>query len=246
MILITLLGVTPLSHDQSAQLSTAADDSARLDEGALYPLLQNAMTWEPGDEAGAQVPDYAGLLADPAIGRGELFLVEGRFAGRARRYGLVRSGAWGRELTEWVLLVSDDPEQVAVVYFVDPQASMKAPSTGMRVRVVGRFYKVWADTDQLGAPARYLTFVARSASVGGVKTADKGYFAWLLLVVVMLLTGGYIALRRMGRSPRPTHRRPTMDDAAMLSHSEDLLSDQPLPDNPAEALRRMAEQREKT
>lgn len=252
MILITLAGVPPLTDAQSAQLSTAADDSARLDEGALYPLLQNVLTWEPGDksggEAGARVPDYDALLADPASMRGELFLIEGRFAGRARRFKLMRSGAWGEALTEWVLLVRDDPQEVAVVYFVDPDGSMKAPRSGTRVQVVGRFYKVWADTDQHGKPARYLTFVARSASLTTAETPSPVFIILPTLAVILALAVVFILLRRAGRvaqrRARSIHHKPELHDDAMLSGSADTSVGEPLPDDPAEALRQMAKRRD--
>ncbi|MEX2389946.1 MAG: hypothetical protein WD534_18870, partial [Phycisphaeraceae bacterium] len=39
-------GVPALSEAQRAQLETATDRTSRLDEGALYALLENVRTWE--------------------------------------------------------------------------------------------------------------------------------------------------------------------------------------------------------
>jgi hypothetical protein len=256
MVLIALIGVPPLTDAQSAQLSTAVDDSARLDEGALYPLLHNALTWEAGDTTGGEVgdhtggrvPDYDALLADPKSQRGELFLIKGRFAGRARRFDLARSGAWGEALTEWVLLISDDPQEVAVVYFVDPDGTMNAPKPGTRVRAVGRFYKVWADTDQQGNPTRYLTFVARNASVVPTQARRPVIFMLPTLGVILTLSVVFILLRRAGRAAqnrdRGVHHGPGTRDDAMLSGSVDPSPGERLPDDPAEALRRMAQRRD--
>ncbi len=234
VILIALMGVPPLTDAQRAQLDTAVDDSARLDEAALYPLLDSALTWESEDEAGARVPDYDALLADPVTGRGGLFLIEGRFAGRSRRYGLVRSGEWGDALTEWVLVVRDDPQEVAVVYFVDPQDRLAAPLTGSHVRVVGRFYKVWADRDQAGNPARYLTFVARSPSVAAADPAGQAIWLLPMMGVILALAVVYVFVRRIARpSPGavpPARHGSGPGDDAMLSQ------------DPAEALRQLAEQ----
>jgi hypothetical protein len=273
VILIAVTAVPPLTDAQRAQLDTAVDDSARLDEAALYPLLENVLTWERvdtsggdesggyesgadesggdesggDDEAGAVVPDYDALLADPAADRGELFLIEGRFAGRARRYGLMRKGGWGDALTEWVLVVRDEPQEVAVVYFVDPAGVIEAPGTGSRVRVVGRFYKVWADRDQDGKPARYLTFIARSPSTESVAAADPtGPVVWFLPVMILGLVVVYVFVRRAGRTSsgdeRQARRGAGSADDAMLEDVAPARTDEPLPDDPAEALRRMAEQ----
>ena len=118
----------PLTDAQRAQLATATDRSLQLDEGALYALLANTLEWTPGDESGAMIPDYDAIAAAPQDARGQVYLLEGEFAGRTRPYHLARSGAWGRSLTEWVIRVrqgaTPEQDQVAVVYFVDPQGVM--------------------------------------------------------------------------------------------------------------------------
>jgi hypothetical protein len=233
VILAFVMAVPPLSDAQRSRLNTPIDDVGELEDASLYPLLENMLSWEAGDETGARVPDYDALLSQPSVGRGELFLIKGRFAGRARRYELRHTGPWGEALTEWVLLVRDEPEEVAVVYFVDPEGELQAPAVGARVRVVGRLYKVWADTDQAGEPARYMTFVARWPEVAGGQ-AVRGYDPLLpMLLLVAVLGVVYLLVRRMGRtkphdSRLARHPTPPSGDDAMLS-------------DPAEALRRMAE-----
>ncbi len=241
VILIAVTAVPPLNDSQQAQLDTAIDDSPRLDESALYPLLENALAWDDNNEAGAAVPDYDALLDDPIAGRGGLFLIEGKFAGRARRYRLVRKGEWGDALTEWVLVVRDEPEQVAVVYFVDPQDELIPPHTGSDVRVAARFYKVWADRDQDGNPTRYLTFIAASPST--TSAPAKPVFLFLPMVGgVLVLAVVYLYVRRMSR---PQTIDPTPDRQPAGSADDAMLSDgpaQPMPQDPAEALRRLAQQ----
>lgn len=227
-----LLAVPPLSPAQRDTLDTAADDSPRLDDAALYPLLENVLNWDTGDESGARVPDYDALLSHPGEARGDLCLIEGRFTGRARRYGLVRSGPWGGALTEWVLLVREQPQEVAVVYFVDPQGKLEAPATGADVRVVGRFYKVWADRDQLGNPARYLTFVAGPPKVAGGRAPARNLSMLPMLLLIAALGVVYVLIRRMGKPDQ--HDRPTRRSAP-APRDDAILSD------PAEALQRMAE-----
>ncbi len=234
LILIAATAMPPLTDTQRTRLDTAVDDSARLDESALYPLIENALTWDEYDETGATVPGYDALLNDPAAKRGELYLIEGRFAGRARRYNLVRSGQWGDALSEWVLLVRDDPEQVAVVYFVDPDEKLTPPSTGSSVRVVARFFKVWADRDKDGQPSRYLTFVARSPSVAAADST--GPVIWFLPMtgLILALAVLYLYVRRLSR--------PRLNDSDHGRHPAGSAYDAMLSQDPAESLRRLAEQ----
>ncbi|MFG0335572.1 MAG: hypothetical protein ACF8TS_19615, partial [Maioricimonas sp. JB049] len=188
-ILLTLgTAVAPLAELERAQLETATDRAGQLDEGALYPLLRDVLTWPADVRAGAQWPDYAALLADPAAYRGQAFFIEGNFAGRQRRFGLARSGPWGDALAEWVVKVGPGENDVAVVYFVDPDAAIAKPRLGQRVQVVGRFYKVWADRDLNNQPTEFLTFVARWPSFpGGADATSPSISREQLLILLVLL-----------------------------------------------------------
>jgi len=165
--------LTPLTDAQRAQLDTAEDFTQRFDTAALYPLLHNAAQWTPGDEAGAAVPDYGQIQADPKRHRGEAFLIEGLFAGvpegeTLRIRSLSRPGPWDGKLEQWVVVVDPDSEadEVAVVYLTDPPPH---PREGTRVRMPARFYKVLDDFDRSPTPrpTQYLTFVGRGAEVLG-------------------------------------------------------------------------------
>ena len=183
--LFVALTVTPLDDAQRAQLSTAGDFDEQFDQGALYPLLHNAATWQPGDEAGAQVPDYASIMQRPADARGGLFLIEGQFAGvpdgQTVAYGpLARPGPWDGKLQWWGVVVEqwspgvdqpagdDDNPQAVIAYLVNPPtAADDPPRAGDRVRLVARFYKVWRDVDQNDQTRDYLTFVGHFATLPG-------------------------------------------------------------------------------
>lgn len=265
-LMLALLSVPPLTDAQRAQLATAADRSAVLDEGALYSLVAHVMEWPADDEAGAVVPDYQALLTAPDKHRGDLFLIEGRFA-RSRRFGLARPGPWGEALTEWVLLVREDPQEVAVVYFVDPEGKMDAdpPRVGRPIRAAARFYKLWGDRDAEGNPATYLTFVGRSATrVGSDSSASGGADGssslsralWIGPLVVVALAG-YILLRytlrpRIDRavSSRLHGKAPetARDGVRMAAEADDLrnLPASDLPSDPAEAMEELARRREDT
>ncbi len=242
MILVVLAGVPPLTADQQEQLRR--DDPAGQFEGpALRPLLENVLGWEPDelDSTGVVEPDYDALSTEPVASRGELCLIEGRFAGRARRFSLSQTGRWGGALTEWVLVVRDKPEQVAVIYFVDPENKLTAPHAGASVRVPARFYKVWTDTDQHGQPTDYLTFIARSplhAASGKAPTRLGSALPLLLGVLVLALI--YVFVLRLSRA---TSRRCRSAPNTAKSAGDAMLSDlpdTPLPDDPAEALERLA------
>src|SRR5690606_33143733 len=201
----------PLTEDQRAQLATAEDHSPLLDEAAWYPLIEHALAWEPGDEAGAVVPDYAELLAQPQADRGTLFLIEGQLA-RAQRVGLARPGAWGDTLTEWTIVTdANDPDDraddtVAVVYLVDPAGAFAATADRSTVRVPARFYKVWSDRDLTGAATDYLTFVGRHPTIlrEGPVRVDRSEVAatvpwWLMIPVLVFLLVGLVLVKQMAR-----------------------------------------------
>lgn len=237
---LAALALPPLTGDQRTQLDTARDRSPVLDEGALYPLLENVLAWGSNDESDTPPADYDALLAHPATHRGDAVIIEGRFA-RSRRFGLARPGPWGEALTEWVILVREKPQEVAVVYFVDPGATMPTPPVGTPVRTVARFYKLWGDRDMRGEPATYLTFVGRFAQVvkDEAPAANPISRIWLLIPAVILLLIGLVFVKYLLRSRHTRIDRRRRDDAAARHGDADRLHDLPppsLPRDPAEAL----------
>jgi hypothetical protein len=170
--LVLAAGFPSLDAMQQRQLASAADQSPRLDEGALYPLLRNVMQWdEPLREQGTRVPDYAAIEAKPEEYRGELFTIEGRFVeSKPKTMPLSRSGPWGSELTKWVIRVSGEPDpRGVIVLFADPEGDLVEPGDETPVRTVGRFFKVWRPFISEDPPQRksWLVFVARDAKVTG-------------------------------------------------------------------------------
>lgn len=246
LITIAMAGVTPLTADQQAGLAVN-DPADELEGPALYPLLDNVLAWEPGqaDITGVAGPDYDALSAAPVVGRGGVYLVEGRFAGRARRFELSKTGRWGGALTEWVLIVRDDPQRVAVVYFVDPGQELETPRVGGSVRVPARFYKVWTDTDQDGRPTEYLTFIARSPlPVAAARSTARLGSALPLLLGVLILALVYVFVLRLSRSPG---RQPRQAPETAKSTGDAMLSGLPdtaLTDDPAEALEKLADRQQ--
>ena len=256
--LLVLAGLTmgsppPLTDPDRAQLDDAVD-GGYVDEGSLYPLLRNAMEWIPGNEGDARIPDYDALLNQPADFRGQIFLVEGRFA-RHRRFNLARPGPWGDAVTEWVVLVRQQPDEVAVIFFVDPQATMPAPRQSQPVRVAARFYKVWRDRDANNQPSQFLVFVARSPRAEGGSEigrgeANDGRVLVLLVLVLLLILVPLLAillwqarkakrLRMIRRSEAhhgpADHHAPSGEAGRFESH---------FPEDPAQALAELNRRRE--
>ena len=188
--------VPPMDAGQRAQLETASE-AVGPDEAGLYALLANVAEWEGGEggeearrhggtearsgevgeggegglPAGVARPDWGALLAEPAAFRGDVFLVEGRYAGRQRRVELVRPGVWGGAVTEWGVVVdgasgggeASGGEIVAVVYFVDPKGSW-CRRRGARGRGCGWW----------GGSTRYGPTWTRRGRSGGTRCSWRG------------------------------------------------------------------------
>lgn len=233
---LILQAVIPLTEMQRAQIDSATDFTARFDEGALYPLLKNALQWQGTDEAGAIIPDYAAICQSPQEHRGKLFLIEGLFAGRSLPVKLSRAGPWDDQLQQWVVVVDSEKDEVAVVYLVSPPP---VPRAGVPVRMAARFYKVWADKDRHGQPTNYLTFVGRQAVVKGSRGATgPGWGGQPLIGALVLLAGGWYFLRRTMRAKLSPHqqRRRELKRSSQIDIDETDTAVTALSQDPAEAL----------
>ncbi|MCE9589877.1 MAG: hypothetical protein K8S99_05075 [Planctomycetes bacterium] len=256
-ILLLILSVPPLTDAQRRQLATAKDGQPVFDEAALYPLLENAQTWTPGEEAGAMVPDLAAIEKTPEAFRGQFFLLEGEFAGRPLLEGdkfgtLARPGPWSGKLQQWVLITDRKTDQVVVINLVNPPMTVKNPYyTGAKIRTVGRFYKVWLNTDRHGKPVSYLTFVGNSAKIIMDEGPDLGSTKPYLAVLgsVLILGVVFIFIRTRGKRAatqplsdlwqRREDRRIT--DEAVAEESE--LVQPALPEDPTQALAELERRR---
>lgn len=254
----------PLTDAQRDVLdANASDYDAGLEAGpAIYPLLENAAGWPADDFAGdagaatPPTPDYAFLLDNPRAVRGEVFLIEGTFIEQVRfptaerdgRDRLQRSGhpLWGSQLTGWGIKVGEGADDVVMVYFVDPEASIDPPRNGAQVRVAARFYKVWTVADRDGRDFDFLAFVGGAREVVGGGGASPGGPGWnkIIVMLVLVAAGGFYGMRvflarkqNAGRAHSQAlldQRRHDRDTAGMDDEEE--LVDPNLPEDPAEAL----------
>lgn len=248
ILTVTLSAATPLTDAQREQLATARDNYGQWDEPALYPLLRNTLTWAEGDAAGAMVPDYEALHRDPAAARGQLFLIEGELgAVQPIRKQLAQPGEFETNLQQWSIRVSRDPDEVVVCLMVDPMPLANKPPTGARVRLVGRFFKVWQFVDRERMPTPYLLFVGKwvTAEAGAIVSpigtmGGKPNYAVIAVIFIMLLGAAWYALRRATRlsfEPKPLasqlRRRAELEAAEADGEGAD---SPPLPDDPIAAL----------
>jgi hypothetical protein len=250
MLCPILAAVTPLTPEQQKQVESATDFDAGRDEAALYPLMTNALTWQDADAAGATIPDYPAILAQPADHRGNLFLIEGLFAGRPRRIeNLTRSGPWDQKLQEWVIVTDQPRDQVAVVYLVDPPTPIdRPPAPGTPVRLLARFYKVLSDRDMHGNPTDFLLFVGKSVTVTTPpRTRSSAWHTAPIFVAVLALGIIWLWLRTRSK-PRPIgpQRFTRTEDRARGPTPRHPAEEEPiedLPTDPAEALEALKQRR---
>ncbi len=209
LVLMTLLAsAPPLTEAQRMQLDSARDTLAQTDEGALYPLLENALLWPANLQAGATIPDYAAIQANPASHRGELFLIEGTLR-RARPIGkLALPGPWEGSLSEWTIQYGNEPEKMLVVNLVAPPGE---PKDGTDVRLAARFYKLWVTTNSLNQPRTYMVFVGRDATIVSAPRAFALNGEIPVSVLALVLCVGVFALiwvirrtPKMTFNPAPT------------------------------------------
>lgn len=250
--------VPALTPAQEEQIKTANDSVPGTDDPALYPLMENALSWQNGDEVGAMVPDLAAIAKSPAEFRGKLFLIEGQFAGRARLEGdtlqsRARPGAWTGKLQEWVIYTNLEKEESVVVYLVDPPVPVsKKPQPGTPTRLVARFYKANPDKDLKGNPTVFLTFVAKSATfttpetgTGMSSSALQAIGVIAVLGVVYMIFRIRKAIKGAKKSEFSLHKDETHEErekrlAAMRAEEAGA---PPLPSNPVDALAELERRR---
>lgn len=200
----------PLTADQQAQLDSARDDYPDTDEGALYPLLENALSWPANVQAGAMLPDYDAIAKNPAAHRGQLFLIEGTLR-QIRPVGrLALPGPWEGRITEWAVQYGDEPADMLIVNLVDAPADAREYK---QVRLAARFYKLWPTTSKTGQARTFMVFVGHDAMIVGARPGvigDASVVKSLVLVLCLLALGLFWVLKRtprMSMTPQPTARQ---------------------------------------
>ncbi len=161
-ILGSLLAVIPpLSADQRNTFEHVKDRDAEVDDG-FYALLENASLWLHDEQPAGAGLNIPAMLATPAEYRGLPFIIEGEYLGLDEVHKVKRSGPWDGKLEQWGIRIPE-ADAAVMVFLVNPPP---VPVVGQKVRLAGRFYKVWPVTDEnTGLKLEYLVFVGHSATV---------------------------------------------------------------------------------
>jgi len=267
------LTLPPLSDADRQQIATATDFDDEVDRGPLYPLLKNAAQWKDLPMPAAPLITHG----DPIIGapgeyRGLPLRIEGALA-RRQEFKSSRSGAWDR-IEQWVVEITpktkDKGSESVIVYLVDPPDTLKV---GEKVRVVGRFYKVWrtylakGEVNEpynfvvlVGANPQPLGAVAATAGAGAPTGGEGGGVSWqivrMALGAALVLAFGFFMVRRYAgriRGPRGSGlaalieerraKREGTEAKHAIGNGDDEPEGPPLPPDPAEALLEMERRR---
>jgi len=161
-MLSLLIGVIPpLSPEQRLTLEGVLDRKVEIDE-AFYSLMTNAAGWPAEDEVQGAGLNVKAVLASPAEYRGLPMLIEGEYMGLHEVHMVKKSGPWDGRLEQWGIRIPE-ADAAVMVFLVRPPP---VPVVGQKVKLVGRFYKVWPVTDErTGQKLEYLVFVGNSAQV---------------------------------------------------------------------------------
>jgi hypothetical protein len=229
ILCLACAAIPPLTDDQRARLATAADGRDARDE-AFAALVENVGAWAaaPGDAAPRPDPDLASMLDEPAAYRGELYRIVGSIQQQtplAYPY---------EDVGEWALR---DGAGRPILVYVCGLAADHGLGVGRRVAIPARFYKRVDAVARDGRLHRYPAFVGafpRPAAAGEGWTR-----LWTVTVPVAIMLAVFLVLllyARRGRGP--------MRARAPVAGPWDDQGDEPLPEDPAQALAELRRQAE--
>lgn len=246
--------IEPISDELMMQVRTARDLTERFDEPAIGPLVSDAHSWKAGDVSNARIPDYATLFANPGKYRGEVFLVEGLFAGAPTRADLLApkvglAGPWDGKAEMWTVVVEEAKDLVVIVLLTDPPADL--PKGGAKVRMPARLYKVWSYKDLNKKDQAALVFVGKTLEVveaaPTVKKSDS-----TVVVLSLVVFAGFCALIYFFKRMRKKYSgdseadfrdrlKQKYEDQAVAAEERGPVtnSQEPLPKDPVEALKEL-------
>ena len=153
--------IPPLTPEQRTRFDGVLDRKAEIDS-AFYSLLENASLWLPDEEPTGAGLNVAATLASPGEYRGLPMVIEGEYLGLHEVHMVKQSGPWDGKLEQWGIRIPA-ADATVMVFLTNPPP---VPVTGQKVRMAGRFYKIWPVTEERsGRKLEYLVFVGHSAKV---------------------------------------------------------------------------------
>ena len=246
--------IGPLSAGAKEQVDlSTADLTPDIDTPGFYPLLADADTWDPKDQSGAMIPDYEAILAKSRESRGNVYLIEGIFAGIPRDdtpkvKHMVRPGTWEGRLERWTVITNREADKIVIVYLTHPPTAL--PEPGATVRLAARYYKVWSYQDLNNKSRSALVFVGATPQIGPGTVSAIGDFhpttqlpaaalslAIIALFIVFLIIRRRIAKKFAARDPMDFTNRDREERTETADPSG------PLPSDPIEALAELERRR---
>lgn len=150
----------PLTELQQQAVKTVRDSKTDLDDG-FYSLMENATKWDYDLLPVAPKLSVTALTQSPGEYRGGLSTIDGTFVGLHERFQVSRRGPWTGKLEQWAIR-DEESKQIVMVYLVAPPA---VPPEGTRVTTVGRFFRLWPNSEETIEQKSFLVFVGRTAKI---------------------------------------------------------------------------------
>jgi len=222
--------IPPLTTTQAARLELARAAVGQRGD-AFAALVEHLGAWpapetiEIDAEPLRRQVDWAAVVQDPAVLRGELVLVTGTIAMRST----IELSYSQLAIEEWFIQVAQ--ETLVAFVAVSQDASW---SQGQRVTVLGRLYTTISERSRDGVERTWPALVGvplRSQPAAG------GSGPWILGGVVVFALGVFVLIRRAVKGPGRTSTDQALAALARDADVEDEKTvEASLPDDPAEAL----------
>jgi hypothetical protein len=248
-----VMAIDPINDDLMIQVRTARDLTERFDEPAIGPLLSDVHKWKTGDVSNARIPDYATLFANPGKYRGEVFLIEGLFAGVPKREQLAApkvglAGPWDGKAELWTVVVDDAKDMVVVVLLTDPPKEL--PKGGAKVKLPARLYKVWSYKDLNKTDQAALVFVGKTLDVTAAAPTVKKSDTTVVALSIAVFAGFCVLIyfframkKKYSGDAEGDYRerlRQRMEDKEIGAQEQGTrVNEEPLPKDPVEALKEL-------
>lgn len=229
-LVLFIAAIPPLTNEQVARVSGAADGADYHDE-AFLALVENARQWTEGlgDAPIRLNPNLQAMTQDPAAFRGELCRASGTLQ------QMTRLAPPYQDVNEWFVQTSDG--QAVIAYVV----GMDQSSRFIELQVVeldARFYKRMELTSRDGVKRNYPALVGafpRSSTPPLQGVSRSSVIAGLVVLMAVIFVGVLLWARKSGGGRRG--RLGVQNSGSSFAPGVwSVDDDAPLPDDPGQAL----------